>query len=343
MMKMTENSNAVELKEKPDSTGCLNILAYVPHTLRYIFRQGLNNVLKSYKIEIGKALRGLSTMMCPNDIGDEFDGIWKTPHIDDFPDAIVSAGFADLFRKEFIERFVSKGYFNNAWEGPVDKRFEEAGLVDSDGWCTLFSIRPYLMLVDKKRLGSLPVPRRWGDLLNPLFRGKLILPGSENEVSRVTLFYFYKEYGKEGIEMLARNAKAIWLSSEMARLAGSSKSEAAVYVMSWFFTESCPKRETVTAVWPEDGALANPISMLAKREKIEELVPVLRYTLGPEDGREYVRSCYPVINPQVDNMLPEGASFKWIGWDYIKSHDLEELRERTLVFFTSARKERKRT
>jgi ABC-type Fe3+ transport system substrate-binding protein len=309
----------------------INFLGYVPGLFRHAFKEGLGSVLKTHLMESGNSFRSYCPMSCYED---EYADIWKTQHIDNFPDAIASMGLGNLFRKEFVERFVAKDYFKNAWEGPVNKHFEEAGLIDPDGWYTIYSVMPFVILVDRKKLGPLPLPKRWSDLLDPQFRGKVVLPGTEDTVSIAPL-YFYKEYGDEGLEQLAVNMKMALQSAEMARLVGSSNSPAAIYVMSWFFIQSCPRPEMAIMIWPEDGAIVNPLYMLVKKEKINELAPVIKYTLGLELGRQIAESCFPVINPQVDNMLPEGASFKWIGWDYIKSHNLDEVREHAQTFLIS--------
>ncbi|MNC84300.1 hypothetical protein D3C75_1387890 [compost metagenome] len=47
-----------------------------------------------------------------------------------------------------------------------------------------------------------------------------------------------------------------------------------------------------------------------------------------------------MLNPAVDNGLPEGALFKWLGWDYLKSLDLYELKSHTQNVFMKAWKGR---
>jgi hypothetical protein len=75
--------------------------------------------------------------------------------------------------------------------------------------------------------------------------------------------------------------------------------------------------------------------MLVKRARAKEAAPAINYVLSTEFGLKSAQSCFPVIHPGVDNQLPEGASFKWIGWDYVKSHDTIELTDRAQEFFFS--------
>lgn len=326
------DSGPILLEDGQGKTEHINFLGYVPGLFRHAFMDGLDSVLRAYRLKTGNSLRCHCPMSCYDD---EYMAIWKTQHIDDFPDAMASMGLGNLFRKEFVERLVNKGYFRNVWGGPVNKHFKDAGLIDPDGWYTMYSVMPFLILIDKKKLGPLSLPKKWGDLLDPQYRGNVVLPGTDDAVS-VVLLYFYKEYGTEGLERLAANMKIALQSAEMARRVGSPSSPAAIYVMSWFFALSCPRADATTMIWPEDGAIVNPLYLLVKKKKKNVVAPAIHYMLGPELGRQIAQSYFPVINPHVDNKLPENASFKWIGWDYIKSHDIVELRERAQEFFIPA-------
>jgi len=334
---MEEVYAGVEFEEGVDRSKHLNFLSYNPCMFKNTYKEGLESVLKAYRMKTGRNFSIFGPMGCGECTEDLYAGIWKVSHIDDFPDAVTSMGFSDFFRKGFIERFVQKGCFQNVWEGPVNKPFEDAGLIDPDGWYTVYSVIPFVMLVDMKKLGDLPMPKQWCDLLAPQFKDNVILCGSRDQISDAPLLYFYKAHGEEGIGMLAANVKNMMSPAESAKTAGSSNpGGAAVYVLPWIFARSCPRTEMVSVVWPEDGALVNPVYLLVKKDKIKEVSPVIDYTLGVELGRQSAQSCFPVINPQVDNGLPQGASFKWLGWDYIKTYDTVELKELTQTIFFSA-------
>lgn len=120
----------------------------------------------------------------------------------------------------------------------------------------------------------------------------------------------------------------------MAKAAGSADlSGAAVYIIPWFFASLCHRKEAVSVVWPEDGAFTSPLYLLAKKEKYNDLATVIDYVTGAELGRKSTQSCLPSLNPLVDVHLPEGASFKWLGWDYMKSHDVAELKDQAHELF----------
>jgi ABC-type Fe3+ transport system substrate-binding protein len=320
-------------KEKNDH---LDFLGYPPCFMKDIFREGLNGVRDKYREETGTSLKCQIPPYCSNDPENIYSEIWKMSKIEDFPDAVASDGFDDLFRKEFIEKLVNKGYFKNAWNTVLKKPFEKAGFEDPDGWFSVYAVIPFILFIDKNKLDGLPAPTRWSDLLEPRFKNKIIITGMEGHPVDVPLLYFYKDHGEEGLRRLAANTRAIWHAAEIAKTAGSSNpSGAAVYIQSLFFAECCPRTGATSIVWPQDGACTSPLYLLVKESRIKELSPLTNYIIGSELGDKLVRSGFLSLNPHVNNKLPENAVFKWLGWDYIRTHDIMELRNRVRTIFIS--------
>ncbi len=82
----------------------------------------------------------------------------------------------------------------------------------------------------------------------------------------------------------------------------------------------------MTAVWPKDGAIISPLFMLSKKDKIEELQPVIDFFASKEVGEILSHSgLFPSINPDVDNNLSKDDGFMWLGWDYIYDNDISKL------------------
>jgi ABC-type Fe3+ transport system substrate-binding protein len=320
----------------------LNLLAYAACQFKPAFKGHIDAVLSQYTRETGATLNCHIPMGCGHN-EDDYDDIWKVENIDDFPDIVASMGFGDFFRQEFVDRFVKKGYFSTAWSGKINEPFERAGFRDPDGWYTIYSVFPYVMLVDTRKLGGAPIPQRWSDLLHPQLQDNIVVNGSEGLVAEIPLLYFFREHGENGLIQLAANIRESRHPAQMVKSAASSNSGgAAVYIMPWFFAQARSMSSYVQLVWPEDGALTSPIYLLAKESKKAELKSVVDCITGPELGANSARSCFPSLNPHVDNKLPQGASFKWLGWDFIKSNNLEKIKTyATEVFLDSWRKKGK--
>jgi ABC-type Fe3+ transport system substrate-binding protein len=314
----------------------LHLLAYAACQFKPVFKDHVDAVLRQYARETGERVRSHIPLGCGHH-EDDYDGIWQVEDIDDFPDIVASMGFGDFFRQEFVERFVKKGYFSTAWTGPVNDIFENAGFRDPDGWYTIYAVFPHVMLVDTRRLGKVPVPRRWADLLNPELADNIVINGSDGLVAEVPLLYFFREHGEEGLVRLAANIRDSCHPAQMVKAASSPMSRgAAVYIMPWFFAQARSMLSEVQLVWPEDGALTSPIYLLVKDSKKAELKPVTDCITGTELGAGSAQACFPSLNPHVDNKLPEGATFKWLGWDFIKSHNLDEVKTHATETFLHA-------
>ena len=318
-----------------------NFVGYSPRKFRHTFQEGLRRVLKKYRDETGRSLT--SCFSLGSGASDNCHEIWETPYIEDFPDAVAWVGFDHPFAREFFEQFVGEGRFKSVWGGPMHEAFEQAGLRDPDGWYTVYAVQPFVMLVDKRKLGVRNAPTKWSDLLDPQLQGRVILVGADNPEEDVPLLYFYKEYGVEGLARLAANVRGIWRPRQIApAIVSSDQHGAAVYVLSWSHARSYPETNRISVIWPEDGALVNPLCLLVKSEKAKEMAPITGFLTGREFGGKCARHSFPSLNPDVDNGLPEGAAFQWLGWDYIKSRDTMELRERIYKLFIVTKREAQR-
>jgi len=316
----------------------LNFLGYTYCPLKLTFKDCFEEVLKKHLEETKDSD---FPYFVPSGCGGEEDiyreDIWKVENIDDFPDIIVSAGFGDCLRQEFVDKFVKKGYFQRISYPQINADFAAAGYEDPEGWYTVYSVLPIVMLVDRKKLGNLPVPQQWSDLLNPIYNRNIIIGASHGDIYEDLLLHIYKEHGEEGIVRLAANIKDGLHGVQMAKLAGTANPQgAAIYVIPWIFAKSCPRTEETITVWPADGAIINPMYLLVKKSKAQALRPFVDFVMGSYYGQKSADNYFPVLHSQVDNKLPENASFKWLGWDYIRNHSLEDLKEQVLKIFKAA-------
>lgn len=317
---------------REDTYRKLDFLGFTMCPLKHTFREALDQFLSIYKEETGEDFDCLVPAGCG---GGDYDNIWQAEDIDDFPDVVASLGFGNFFRKSFVERFVDKGYFRPINKGVINKSFAGKGFLDTEKGYTLYAVVPYVMLIDKKKLGDLPIPRIWRDLLRPEYSNNIIVGGSAGKVSDVLLLYLHKEYGDKALEMLAPNIKDVWHAAKMAKTAGNNSDEgAAIYVLPWFFAKSCPRTDgSVSVLWPEDGAITSPFYLLIKKDAAQKLKPVTDFVTGEVYGKKSATSFFPVFHPSVDNRLPSNATLKWLGWDYINANHMDELKDQIQAIF----------
>lgn len=112
----------------------------------------------------------------------------------------------------------------------------------------------------------------------------------------------------------------------MSKIAGTSNSEgAAIYVMPLFFAKFCPKQENVSIIWPEDGTPVCPVCTIAKESKLKETDVLVKFLTSAEFGAKCTNNYFPAPNSDVNNNLPPNSKFKWLGWNYIRANNIEEL------------------
>jgi ABC-type Fe3+ transport system substrate-binding protein len=334
-MQQYESQNFYERKER----GCLNLLAYIPCPMKQFFKENLDSALERYTNETGITFNCDVPMGCGSK--DEYEDVWERDNIEDIPDIIISMGFGDFFRKSFVEKFINTGYFKSVLPENINKDFIDSGLIDPDGHYTIYSLHPYVFLIDKLKLGSLPVPETWEDILNPIYKNNVSVGGHGDEISETILIHYLKECGTDALDKLAGNIKNIWHGAEMAKHAGSGSEEgSAIYVMSHFFASTCPKKDVTEIIFPKDGIAASHLYMLVKKSSTKFVKPIIDYIFSTFYGNQSVEQFFPVINGEIKNTIYNGKKIKWIGWDYIKQNDIHAIRDDATKYFISIWKDR---
>ncbi|MNB65971.1 hypothetical protein D3C81_125350 [compost metagenome] len=304
--------------------GELDLLGMSICLMRQRFQACFDDWMTDYREETG----GMFNCYLPRNCGggNPYRNAWQTSDISKFPGIVTGCGIADYFRAEFKDNLLSRGLFRSV-DMPLNAGLPSE-LIDPYGAYTLYGVYPYVMMVDETRIGSLPRPREWADLMNPVYENNVIVVGSSEKISEMLLMHIYKEHGDKGVERLGVTIKDGWHGSKMAKAAGSPSGEgAAIYVLPWAFAKVCPRPDRVSVIWPEDGALSNPLFMLVRRDRYDDLAPIANYITGPRLGREVAACSFASLNAEVDNGLPSGARMKWLGWEYLRSVDLQKLKE----------------
>jgi ABC-type Fe3+ transport system substrate-binding protein len=107
--------------------------------------------------------------------------------------------------------------------------------------------------------------------------------------------------------------------------------------MPYFFTKMVKEGGPMVAVWPKDGAIISPIFMLSKKEKKDKLEKIVKFFASKEVGEIFAHNGrFPTVHPEVDNRIEEDKTYMWLGWDYIKEHDIsEEIRKCVDIFHSN--------
>ncbi len=245
----------------------------------------------------------------------------------DLPDVFICAGFETFFDQKNFRRFKDKDTFVDLAPEGQNACFGDLQLRDPEGHFTMVGMVPAVFLVNKNQLGDDPEPRTWEDVLHPRFRNRVALPVGDFDLFNGMLLTLHKRFGDEGIRSLASNMLAsLHPSQTVGRFSGKQPEQPTISIIPYFFSRMTLKSKVIKTVWPEDGAIICPIFMLVKRSSLPEAKAIADVFLSQEVGEVLAhRGLFPVLNPEVDNKLPEGSQFSWLGWDYIREIDIGEL------------------
>ncbi|RNC69188.1 MAG: ABC transporter substrate-binding protein [Desulfuromonadales bacterium] len=322
---LTGSGVARSVDETLQGAGTVNLFALLPCPLKVPVEEAFHRFLET------RPAGALPLTFCiegnANNQVDYYDYVAHFETIDELPDIIVTPGFNGFFHKGFVDRFIRPGHFTAVADFAGDRHLAALGVLDPERHYSMLCMNLLVLVVDKARLGARPVPRRWRDLLSPEMEKSVAIRGNrDGSFCETLLMAVYKEFGTEGVRKLGRSTLHGWHPSQMVKAAGSGRPDApAVSAMPLFFANAIRNREDVEIVWPTDGALVSPVTMLVKTGRREELGDVVRFLAGPEVARICAGAFFPAVHPDADNGIPDDATFCWIGWDFVKEHDIEEL------------------
>lgn len=314
----------IETTVLQNSSKHLNMLSLLPCPLKVPMQSELKLFLDYLREEKNLPLNYCIESFF-NDHLDYEDYLEHFEEADEIPDVIMTAGYS-FFYKNFMERFVVKGVFADVINRPVNPRLAEAGMIDPDGHFTVIGANILVMVVDENRLGNIPIPKSWGDLLKPKYENKVVMRGHGEIFCDVVHLNYYKDFGVAGVEQLGRAVKYGLHPAQMVKeLTSSRKDVPPIHIMPYFFYKTMKESDHIKVVWPEEGILAYPISVLIKADKMQEMQELADYLTGLQIARICADAYFPTVHADVKVNLPEHVKLKWLGWDFIKNNDIQQL------------------
>lgn len=324
---LTEATATSQVLEAPGledirKAGELTLLALMPCGLKVPFGRVLSSFLEELKTREGLDI----TYAVEGNLNQELS---YYPYVDtietvaELPDIIVSADFNAFYYHSFYKRFVEPGHLVGYGQVNHSAAFTAAGLSDPKGEYFLFGVNPLVLVADLDKVGDRPLPKRWTDILDPIWNRDITLRGNADFFCHAVLLPIFQEGGVEALLQLAPNVRQGLHPAQMVKLIDSGQG-GALYVMPEFFAHRVKNKDRIKILWPEDGALASPVTLQVKRDKVEELKPVLDWLTGPELASALVGARFPVPHAEIDGEL-QSAPLKWLGWDWLRENDIREV------------------
>ncbi|MDR3122523.1 MAG: ABC transporter substrate-binding protein [Treponema sp.] len=262
-----------------------------------------------------------------------------------FPQVVTDTGYQEFFTGNFLSSPEKLGWFGSPVRNDtVHPLCRGHSLSDPRGIFHVFGAMPHVILVNHRRLGGRAVPRRVADLTSAQYSGSLGTGFAEDDITELLLLEIWKEQGRAGIRALARNIGFAGRRQDMASDAVAHRDGCCVYLMSWFLAHAVPRRDYLEIIWPEDGAILNPLYALfkkpetAREDEVQEACA--SFLFGRELGQSLADGWFAHVHPEIRYGLPPDAKFRWVGWDYILEKPLaSRVREIEKVYYDERRRD----
>jgi ABC-type Fe3+ transport system substrate-binding protein len=247
---------------------------------------------------------------------------------EELDDIYLSAGFDMFFEDEFFGRFIRSGEFGNpiGWDN-INPLFENKDfhLEDPLNRYGIIAVVPAVFLVNTTELGDRPIPTSWKELCDPIYERSVSLPVSDFDLFNAILLTIDNTYGRDAVSRLGSNMQQSLHPAQMVKSERQKTNKPAITIMPNFFTKMVKEGSAMKAVWPSDGAIISPVFMIGKNngnKHIQDVADLISSKVAAEILAH--QGLFPSLHPDVDNRLPEGSKFLWLGWDYIANNNLNQ-------------------
>jgi hypothetical protein len=249
--------------------------------------------------------------------------------LDDLPDLIVSTNCRVFMGKTFRDRFIGKGFFEEICTEYFNPAFTLMDINAIPEIRIFAAILPNIFMIDEVQLGNLPVPSKWEDLLDPIYKGKICFHFNVMGPDLNIIMYIFKRFGYDGLLRFRDNVGDTMNGITMAKYASVRHNNGlSIYLIHKFCTIASGPPDGFSIIYPEDGILSTPAFMLLKKGMKNRFDHIIDYLIGPEFGHELVKTADVPVCLEVENDLWTKKKLTWLGWDWFKNNDIPSLTEK---------------
>ena len=249
------------------------------------------------------------------------------------PDVLVVSGYADYL-------ILRKRGLLLKYESPQARGLHPS-MKDPDGYFTAIRVGAMGIAYNTNLVKPADAPRRWTDLLDPKWKGKVMMPNPLLSGSAfVTVATLAKKFGWDYFKQLRANGVIVEAGNTAVerKLAGGEKPVA--ILLEENVVKVKKKGDPVAYVYPADGniIIPSPVAILSTSKEQEAARKLYDYLLTPDGQKAFVLGWLHPVRDDVKG--PEGAqpladSLKNslpVDWEYqaAKSDEIKE-RFRSLV------------
>jgi hypothetical protein len=324
---MTDTLTIERLVARSAGPRRVDFFAELPCPMKQRFRDAYDAFEGKYFRETGRRLYSFVPTNCPDHVEKTMSirDLGAAASIADIPDLTICYAFDAFSRRSFIEGFIKPGYFEKVLDTSGLGFINPEEFEDPYGAFNSIGFFSQIILVDRNRLRGRPVPVSLESLMDETYEKSIVIPSLQDDISTMLLHHIYQRYGEAGLDRIERNIHGTLGGITAARTAGTGDSEAAIYLVPWVFAQGAVKQGHTELVWPAEGALVEPLILMAKKERREEAGALLDFLKSAEVAEIFSENHFISTNPAADSRIPPGGKITWLGWNYVYHNDIEAI------------------
>lgn len=134
-----------------------------------------------------------------------------------------------------------------------------ASLRQPENLWTAANVHLVVAMVNKNQLGGRPAPKAWADLLNPAFKGKIIIADPANSSTAYTILWgIDKLLGPDALKTLAGNLVVSSAASAVLRSVGQGEYAIGLTFESNAYAYVAGGQREISLVYPSEGTFSTP-------------------------------------------------------------------------------------
>lgn len=258
-----------------------------------------------------------------------YDVMWmdESSHVplkNELPKIIVSAGINSFYRRDFRKKAINDNYFKKI--NNIEEEANKSELMDLDGNYNIMALNYLVMVIDLTKLNDREIPKSWKELLDSSFKKEIAMRGKKGKYCETTLLGIYKDYGINGIKRLRELVGFGGHPAEMLKNIGKGvKNSPTISIVPYFYAKILKNYKNVKIVWPEEGAIVSPVTLLVQRDISKNLERVANYFISNEVKEICKIASLPAPEDYLEYLQKNNLKLNWLGWDFINNNDINKL------------------
>jgi iron(III) transport system substrate-binding protein len=134
-----------------------------------------------------------------------------------------------------------------------------ASLAEPSNLWTASNVHLVTVMINRKFLGSIPEPKVWKDLLDPRWKGKIIIADPANSSTAYTILWGFKQMlGAAALKQLANNVVVTSAAATVLRGVAQGEYSLGLTFESNAYAYVAGGQKEIKLLYPEDGTFSTP-------------------------------------------------------------------------------------